>query len=104
MQVTVRRVPPWRVLDAGELQLKLQLRLERCSALAGVEELSNTGAQDRMERAGDGVPDCPFHGGPVRHPEALQRADGHLVVSGAARPQASGQLMPRIASCTRFRL
>jgi hypothetical protein len=26
VQVTVRRVPPWTVLDAGELQLKLQLR------------------------------------------------------------------------------
>src|SRR5262249_39781463 len=27
MQVTARRVPPWTVLDAGELQLKLQVRL-----------------------------------------------------------------------------
>ena len=27
VQVTVRRGPPWMVLDAGELQRKLQLRL-----------------------------------------------------------------------------
>jgi len=27
MQVTAVRVPPWTVLDAGELQLKLQRRL-----------------------------------------------------------------------------
>ncbi len=39
VQVTARRIPPWTVLDAGELQLKLQLSLFiRLRVLHGTNE------------------------------------------------------------------
>ena len=44
VQVTVVCVPPWTVLDLGELQLKLQLELgDKTGELAGASAYSSPG-------------------------------------------------------------
>ena len=45
-----------------------------------IEELSYPGSQDRMQGADDRSPDGPLGGRPPGHPEALERADGRLVL------------------------
>ncbi len=74
MQVTVRGVPPWTVLDAGELQRKLQLRLPR----------RNLTDLDGTQVGGDRFP----------APEPVIGRLGAIARSGPYRAERLGEVCP----------